>query len=105
MPRGASKKIGDRFENKNGYTYEKTEQGWRPVHQLIAEQLLGRPLKPDERAVFKDGNRKNLDPTNIRVDIKYSRQSLKAKLVRIEEEIRELEAQAAELRQQIAEAR
>lgn len=104
MPRGKVSAIGDRFTNANGYTYEKTKSGWMPVHQLLAEQLLGRPLKPIERAIFKDGDRRNLDPTNIRVELKYHRASLKAKLVRIEEEIRELQAQAQELRDQIAKA-
>jgi hypothetical protein len=102
MARGKASALGDRFTNQNGYTYEKTEEGWRPVHQLIAEKFLGRSLKADERAVFVDGDRHNLDPSNIRVVQKYSKQSLQAKLTRIEEQVRELEEQARELRHQIA---
>lgn len=105
MSRGTAKAVGDQFENANGYLYEKTEAGWEPVHKLIAEKRLGRKLKPEERAVFKDGNRRNRDPDNIVVVEKYNKQSLQAKLVRIEENIRELEAQADELRQQIASAK
>jgi len=102
MARGTAKQIGDTFKNANGYTYEKTEKGWEPLHRLIAERRLGRSLKPEERAIFKDGNRHNLDPDNIVVVEKYNRQSLQAKLTRIEEDIRELTAQAEDIRQQIA---
>lgn len=105
MPRGAPRQVGDRFTNQNGYTYEKTEaDGWQPVHKLIAERKLGRRLTPEERAIFHDGNRENLSDDNIVVVQKYSKQSTKAKLVRIEEQIRELQAQAEELRAQIAES-
>jgi hypothetical protein len=102
VTRGEVKKIGDRFTNKNGYTYQKTDKGWEPVLHLLAEQKLGRPLKPEERPIFKDGNRHNLNLDNVEVTLKYSRQSLQAKLVRIEEQIRELQEQAQELRDQIA---
>lgn len=105
MPRGAPRQVGDRFTNQNGYTYEKTEaDGWQPVHKLIAERKLGRRLTPEERAIFQDNNRANLSDGNIVVVQKYSKQSAKAKLVRIEEQIRELQAQAEELRAQIAES-
>jgi hypothetical protein len=104
MARGKASTLGDEFTNQNGYTYRKTIDGWRPVHQLIAEEKLGRRLKPEERAVFKDGDRHNLDPSNIEVVTKYSKQSLQAKLTRIEEQIRELNEQARELRHQIANA-
>jgi len=102
VPRGALRQVGDRFTNQNGYTYEKTTaRGWVAVHILIAEDQLERALKPEERATFKDGNRHNLDPSNIVVVIKYSKQSAQAKLVRIEEQIRELQAQAEEIRKEI----
>ncbi len=102
MARGEIKKVGDRFTNKNGYTYEKTKDGWVAVHILLAEAQLGRALKLEERAIFKDGDRRNIDPSNIEVIVKYYKQSLQAKLVRVEETIRELKAQAQELRDQIA---
>jgi hypothetical protein len=102
VPRGTVRAIGDRFKNKNGYTYEKTENGWEPVHQLIAEKRLGRPLKPEERAAFKDNDRTNLADDNIIIVPKYSKQSARAKLIRTEEQIRELQEQAQELREQIA---
>lgn len=83
MSRGNSKPVGSEFTNANGYTYIKTETGWEPKAKIVAEAKLGRPLRGDERAYFKDGNRHNLHPDNI--DVKTKRLSAKTPQARIAE--------------------
>jgi hypothetical protein len=97
VSRGTSKEIGDHFTNANGYTYEKTEAGWTPLHQVIAEKKLGRPLKPEERAYYIDGNRTNHSEDNVGVKIKYPKQSPQGKLIAINAQIQDLQDQLEEL--------
>ena len=49
--------------------YEMTRKGGRQraVHVLLAEQLLGRPLKENEVVHHIDGDKTNNDPENLRV--------------------------------------
>jgi hypothetical protein len=85
----------------NGYVVVKTRAGWRYKHHMIAEQKLERTLLDNERVVFVDRDRTNLDPENI--DIKWKRptqrykkrRQLRRKLVQAEEKVRELRAQIA----------
>lgn len=66
MGKGAP--IGATRINANGYSYTKTTQGWRLTHHMIAEDTIRRPIKyGEERVIFKDGNRTNLEPENIAV--------------------------------------
>jgi hypothetical protein len=57
----------DSYESENGYTYVKTPQGWKLKHRYLMEMHLDRPLKPNERVHFKDGNRHNIDIGNLEV--------------------------------------
>lgn len=68
--RGSRSNVGDVNVSSNGYHYTRTEAGWRLTHHIIMESKLGRGLEPDERVVFKDGKRTNLDPDNIEISEK-----------------------------------
>lgn len=46
-------------------TYEKTFG--RHTHRIVAEQMLGRPLKPGEVVHHIDGNKRNNNPENLMV--------------------------------------
>ena len=48
-----------------GKTYEKTYG--RHTHRVVAEQMLGRPLKPGEVVHHIDGNKRNNVPENLKV--------------------------------------
>lgn len=67
MPKGVTAELGAETIAQNGYTWVKTEVGWKYKHVLIAEEKLGRPLAADERVSFKDHNRNNFDPDNVEV--------------------------------------
>jgi hypothetical protein len=92
MPRGTKSVLGDRFVNKNGYTYEKTNRGWEAVHQIIAEEKLKRRPKPDEQVYFKDGNRGNIDPSNIGIKLRKS-QSPERRLTLMDARIEDMKDQ------------
>lgn len=94
--RGQASKLGDTRIAPNKYHYTKTETGWRLTHHIVAEKVLGRPLRYNERVAFKDSDRANLEPNNIVVTQKgvASKEQRKA---RIRARIAELTAQLEEL--------
>lgn len=49
----------------DGKTYTKTYG--RHTHRIVAEQILGRPLKQGEVVHHMDGNKRNNDPKNLMV--------------------------------------
>ena len=54
-----------RLGSGEGKTYTKTFG--RHTHRIVAEQILGRPLKVGEIVHHIDGNKRNNDPTNLMV--------------------------------------
>jgi|SRR5689334_22109609 len=96
MVRGQASKVGDTRTSSNGYHYTRTKDAWKLTHHLLAEEKLGRPLKGNERVVFIDKNRKNLDPTNLKVQVVGSGSTARTR-ARIVARIQELTAQLEEL--------
>lgn len=89
----------DGEENKaaNGYWYRKVNGKWKLKHHIVAEQILGRPINGSDRVTFKDNDPDNLDPSNLNITIKKGGrlariEYLKAKIVVLQDELRELES-------------
>lgn len=98
MPRGHASKVGETNISSNGYHHTRTENGWRLTHHIVAETILGRPLKEEEMVRFKDSDKSNLDPSNIDVVVKKKRPraraaKLRAKIMEMQDELRNLESQ------------
>lgn len=108
MARGANAAVGATRVSKNGYLYIKTEfNGWQLAHRRMAEEeLLKRPLNPNERVTFKNGNKMDIRPENlevsaVRTDMAAMEKRRDAIIVRIEE----LQGQLADLEEAIAQQR
>lgn len=54
-----------RLNSGHSVTYEKTYG--RHTHRVVAERMLGRPLRPGEVVHHIDGNKRNNDPENLMV--------------------------------------
>jgi hypothetical protein len=88
MPRGRTSEIGTVTVNANGYSQTKVAHGkWVGTHVLILEKKLGRQLKLGERAIFKDGDKGNLDPENIELVEVTNARTIKAKIAKLQAEI------------------
>lgn len=95
MPRGVVSKDGDTNTAVNGYHYTRQNGKYRLTHHIIAEATLGRPIASDETVSFRDGNRKNLDPSNI--EVTKRRTSRRGRIAALEARIMELVAQRDKL--------
>ena len=102
MPRGKIADVGDTYTSANGYHYTKTRNdGYRLTHHILAEKVLGRPLKANEMVRFKDGNKTNLTEKNINV-IEKGTGSLRRRKAQIEARIQELQAELDEIEREIS---
>jgi len=98
--KGARAEVGAERVAQNGYHYVKCEGGWRLKHHLVAEKMLGRPLKLEERVHFI-GSKTDFSPKNIRI-VEKGKSSAKRRLAVVEARIEELQAERAELLSEIA---
>ena len=64
-PETREKLRNSKLNTGKGVTY--TKQYGRHEHRIIAEQILGRELKPGEIVHHIDGDKRNNDPGNIMV--------------------------------------
>lgn len=94
--RGKPSQVGDTRTAPNGYHYTNTHQGWRLTHHILAEQIIGRPLREDERVEFKDKDRTNLSADNLNV-VKKGESTKARTRARLTARIQELQAQLREL--------
>src|ERR1700742_4525365 len=103
MPRGQLAEVGTRTQNRNGYWQTKTEdRGWVADHILVMEEHIERQLRPNEFVKFKSEDRDNLGLDNLELRTRGDAKSPAARLAAIESRIEELQAEAEELRAQIA---
>lgn len=72
--RNTEKAIGNKGLSSHGYVRVRTEQGRQYEHILVAEGMLGRPLKyfgpghPDNEVVHhRDGDKTNNNPDNLQI--------------------------------------
>ena len=79
----------------------KTTSGWVGKHTLILQEKLGRKLVPGERAIFKDGNKANLDPSNIVLSEAMGTRSLQARIAKLEAEIADRQALVSDLKKEL----
>lgn len=93
------RKPGDVVVAKNGYSYTYVQEGKEVkrilTHHLVARKKYGRPPAENERVVFDDGDRTNLDPSNISYAIKNgdTRKALLRRKATLEDKINELQAE------------
>lgn len=65
--RGKSAEVGNRYKNQNGYWGTRTEDGWVADHRFIMETHLERSLEKGEKVEFVDGDKDNLNLSNLRL--------------------------------------
>lgn len=101
MARGRPANVGDTMINANGYHNTRTEDGWRLTHQIVAEKKLGRRLR-DEIVKFADGDKTNLDPSNIQV-IPKNKQSARRRKARLEANLVDIVVQLIAVNEELGE--
>jgi hypothetical protein len=100
--RGKAVEDGTTRVSQNGYHYTKVDGCWRLTHHLIAEEeILGRPLEPDEMVRFID-KKTDLRKENIRV-IKKGKTSLRARKAALEARIEDLQTELQYIEAQLTE--
>jgi hypothetical protein len=102
MTKGNPAPPGTRRFSKNGYLYEKLENGkWELVHRLLMEKKLNRRLQEDEYVIFLEGcSKEDPDPDLLEVR-KRGRTSLKRRIAQVEGSIQEKSALLEQLQDRL----
>ncbi len=80
----------------SGYWMVKTKAGWRFLHREVMQEQIGRFLRPDERVRIKNGDKDDIRPENLELEvgsqtaIANRKQALERKKRKLEWKIREL---------------
>jgi hypothetical protein len=74
----------------------KTENGWRFLHRVVMEEQLGRFLRPDERVRIKNGDKDDLRPENLVLEV-GSQAAITNRKTALERKKRKLEWKIREL--------
>ena len=94
--RGQKSSPGDTRIAKNKYHYTCTPDGWVLTHRMLVELDMGRSLNGDERVKFLDGDRTNLDLSNLKV-YRVRQKTRQQRISRLESRIEELTIELEEL--------
>ena len=62
---GKSHPEGTTINHSAGYIQQKRDGVWVMQHRLVMEQVIGRPLTPDERVHHRNGKRDDNRPENL----------------------------------------
>jgi hypothetical protein len=104
VSRGANKPVGSERWSQNGYHYTKTKEGWQLTNRMLLAEKLGRPLEKHERAIFVNGNKRDLRPENIELaTIKTNTDSLRKREAELEAKLEEIQGMLDSVREQIHE--
>ena len=94
--RGQKSKEGDTRVARNKYHYTCTSDGWVLTHRMLVELDIGRVLRKNERVKFLDGDRTNLDLSNLEV-YQVRQKTRHQRISHLESRIEELTAELEEL--------
>ncbi len=94
--RGQKSNPGDTRTAKNGYHYTCTSDGWMLTHRVLVEKDMDRALHDNERIKFVDGDRTNLDLSNLEV-YQVRQKTRHQRMSRLESKIEELQIELEEL--------
>jgi len=97
--RGVRARNGATKISQNGYHYTKREDKWYLTHRLIVEEVLGRPITPEERVRFLDKDKTNLSVNNLEV-YQIKQRSVKAQIAELESKRDDIDAKLEILKSQ-----
>jgi hypothetical protein len=90
MARGRRSEVGEKRTSQNGYVQIRTENGWKALHRVLAEEKLGRPLAEGERVTFADGDPSNCTLENVMIYPPKWRSNRQLEIERLNDQIEKM---------------